>query len=265
MPFIPCKTNTMRNFLTTLILACTLSVQAQSVLKLKLELVETTPTEKVYNFITENFVGFIGWQFLLEFDGTKMKYKEIRNPIHPTQTSSNFNEPTPGQLRSVWLDYDLVPNDYPDSTVLFQLVFELLDPEGAPVCFQPSQDFFEFIVHDGPGSFFLSEIVISDDCYQGFSIFLEGTATENPSTPVVDSIKDVYLSSTGTLSFTSNLDQTLRLSLFDMNGKVLTSFDKKEYGVGRHTLKCKNVSPGMYLFKVTSGDGKDTAIKVLAY
>jgi hypothetical protein len=255
----------MRNFLTTLIFACTLSVQAQSVLKLKLELVETTSTEKVYNFITENFVGFIGWQFLLEYDGTKMKYKEIRNPIHPTQTSSNFNEPTPGQLKSVWLDYDLVPNDYPDSTVLFQLVFELLDSEGAPVCFQPSQDFFEFIVHDGPGSFFLSEIVISDDCYQGFSIFLEGTATETPSTPVVESIKDVFLSSTGTLAFTSTLDQELSLSLFDLTGKELFSSTKKEYSEGRHALNCIAVLPGIYVLKIATEDGANYVTKVFAY
>jgi hypothetical protein len=172
----------MRHLLLTLCLAFGSTLHAQEALKLKVDLVEITATEKVYNFITENFEGIIGWQFTMAFDGTKMSFKEIRNPIHPTQSSSIFYEPNPGELRSVWLDPDLEANDYPDSTILFQLVFDILEPEGAPLCFLESQDYFEFIMDEGSGAVSLVEILISDDCYQGFSIFLNTSATENAST-----------------------------------------------------------------------------------
>jgi len=239
-------------------------MHAQEPLKLRVELAELTATEKVYNFTTENMVGIIGWQFQMEFDGTKMKFKEIRNVIQPSQNTHNFNESAPGVLRSVWLDYDLQSDDFPDSTVLFQLVFETLDTDGAPLCFFESHEYFEFIKDQESGGFDLAEILISDDCYQGFSIFLNSTATENPATPVVLTIKDIFLSSTGTLSFTSLQEQELQFSLMDVNGKLITTIDHRTYSEGRNTLQCKIVVPGMYLVKVSAGDGVGKAIKVFA-
>ncbi len=237
------------------ILLLSSSLAAQEPLKLRVVFVETTATEKVYNFVAENFVGFVGWQFQMEFDGTKMRFKEVRYPIHPSQGSQNFNEPNPGELRYVWLDTDLESNDYLDATVLFQLVFDLLEPEGSPLCFRESQEYFEFIFDKGVGDFTLAEILISDDCYQGFSIFFENTATENPATLIVDPITDVFLSTTGMLSFTSSIDPTLSLSLFDAHGKVIASFASKEYAEGRHNLHSKNVTPGLYLLQAKTKEG----------
>jgi len=254
----------MRNVLFTLMLACAVYTQAQEPLKLKVELAELTATEKVYNFTTENMVGIIGWQFQMEFDGTKMKFKEIRNVVQPSQNTHNFNESAPGVLRSVWLDYDLQSDDFPDSTVLFQLVFETLDTDGAPLCFFESQQYFEFIKDQESGGFDLAEILISDDCYQGFSIFLSSTATENPATPEVLTIKDIFLSSTGTLSFTSLQEQELQFSLMDVNGKLITTIDHRPYHEGRNTVQCKSVLPGVYLVKVSAKEGAGSVTKVIA-
>lgn len=254
----------MRNILLSIVLICAASMQAQDPLKLKVEVVETTPTEKVYNFITINFVDIIGWQFQMDFDGTKMKFKEIRNPIHPSQTSNNFYEPTPGELRSVWIDTDLQPNSFPDSTVLFQLVFEVLEPEGTPLCFLESQEYFEFIMADS-SDFSLTEILISDDCNQGFSIFLNGSSTENTGVTTQTFLKDVFLSTFGNLSFTSTIDQQMQLSLFDLNGKLLVSFSEKEFATGRNTLQCKPITSGVYVVKAVTKDGQENAVKVFAY
>ena len=253
----------MRNFLITIILACSIAMQAQEPLKLKVELAEETSTERIYNFTTINMVGIIGWQFQMDFDGTKMKFKEIRNAVQTTQNSSNFHEPTPGNLRSVWLDYDLQADPIPDSVVLFQLVFEILDPEASSLCFRTSQEYFEFIL-DVTFGLTLAEFLISDDCYQGFSIFLESTATENPEVIEVLPVKDVFLSSTGTLSFTSVENQELQLSLLDINGKLISTIDHREYTEGRNTVQCKSVVPGMYLVKVRGEDGIGKVIKVFA-
>ncbi len=255
----------MKNTLTILFLAFMVSAQAQEALKLKVDLVEITATEKVYNFITDNFEGIIGWQFTMAYDGTKMSFKEIRNPVHPNQSSANFFEPMPGELRSVWLDPDLVANNFPDSTVMFQLVFDILEPEGAPLCFLESQDYFEFIVDEGSGSVSIVEILISDDCYQGFSIFLNTSAIDNPSTTSVQLISGVFLSANGILSFTSNTDQELNLDVLDINGKVLSSFNAQSFAQGRHTLECNTVTPGIYLLKASREDGTAQVLKVLAY
>lgn len=253
----------MKNLLPIFLIAFTYSLQSQDILKLKVEVVETTATEKVYNFITHNFVGFVGWQFQMEFDGTKMSYRETRNPLHPTQSTQNFHESEPGLLRSVWLDADLVSNDYPDSTVLFQLVFDLLAPEGSPLCFRESQEHFEFIL-DVEYNYELAEILISDDCYQGFSIFFETTSTAQDAVTADPLIKDVFLSTSGSLSFSSDLDQALSLSLLDVNGKVLTTLDSKEYGPGRHTVECNGVIPGVYLLQAIADDGREVVVKVSA-
>ena len=255
----------MKHYLLfTLVLACTLSMQAQNVLKLKVEAIESAPTEKVYNFTTINFVDIIGWQFRMNFDGTKMKFKEIRNAIHPSQTTNNFYEPIPGELRSVWIDTDLEANNFPDATVLFQLVFDVLAPEESPLCFEETQEYFEFIMIDST-DFNLTEILISDYCNQGFSIFLDGTSTENPVVSNESHLTDVFLSTTGTLSFTSTLDQELELSLYDMTGKPFISFKEKEYVAGRNTLQGTSIVPGVYILKVVAEDGKVSATKVVAY
>lgn len=254
----------MRHLLLAVFLTFGATIQAQEPLKLKVDLLEITATEKVYNFISENFVGVIGWQFMMDFDGTKMKFKEIRNAVNPAHTSGNFNEPNPGELRSVWIDTDLQSNDYPDTTVLFQLVFDLFEPEGSPLCFLESQEFFEFILDDDMLGFEFAELLISDDCYQGFSIILETTATENSTSPAIAMVQDVFLSTSGTLAFTSNQVQALGISVTDMSGKVISSFVKKEYAEGRHTLNCKAMIPGAYVLKVVAENGAESVVKVIA-
>lgn len=254
----------MKKVMSALLLICAISLHAQDELRLEVELAETTSTEKIYNFISENFVGLVGWQFSMDFDGTKMKFKEVRNSIDPMFSSNNFNEPNPGELRSVWLDIDLQSNDHPKRTILFQLVFTPLESEGTPLCFLETQANFEFILDTDLNNFEMAEIIISDDCYQGFSIFFETTSTEMPSIPAEPFIKDVSLSSAGTLSFSSMLDQVLNLSLYDMNGKEMVAFSGKKYPQGRNTLAYQGVIPGVYVLKATTVEGKRMVIKVVA-
>ncbi len=255
----------MKHFLLIAFLTLSISLQAQHTLRFGVELVEATATEKVYNFETEDFLNIVAWQFSMHFDGTRMRFKEIRNPILNYLSTNSFNEPTPGNLRSLWLDNDLDPDNYTEPTVLFQMVFELLTPENTPLCFDESQEYFEFVVEEGSGNFYLSELVIHDDCVAGLSIFLDGTATEDVTSPQVQHIKDVSLISSGTLSFTSASNQKLKLSLIDLNGKQLISFDEKEYASGRNTVQCKPVASGVYVLKAIAEDGKESATKVFAF
>jgi len=147
---------------------------------------------------------------------------------------------------------------------LFQMAFELLDPAATPLCFEETQENFEFIMADG-SNFTLTEILITDDCHQGFSIFLDGSSTENPVVSIESYLTDVFLSTTGTLSFTSTIDQELEISLYDLTGKPVISFNEKEYAAGRNTLQGKSILPGIYIMKVIAEDGKVSATKVFAY
>ncbi len=256
----------MKHLLLISFFALSVSLQAQHTLRFGVELVEATATEKVYNFETEDFLNIVAWQFSMHFDGTRMRFKEIRNPILNYLSTNSFNEPTPGNLRSLWLDNDLTPDNYTEPTVLFQMVFELLTPENTPLCFDESQEYFEFVVEEGSGNFYLSELVIHDDCVAGLSIFLDGaSATEDISLPQVQHITDVSLVSSGTLSFSSAIDQNLKLTLVDLNGKQLISFDEKEYATGRNSLSCKPIAQGVYVLKAIAEDGKESATKVFAF
>ncbi|HQW04056.1 MAG TPA: T9SS type A sorting domain-containing protein, partial [Saprospiraceae bacterium] len=123
---------------------------------------------------------------------------------------------------------------------------------------------FEFILDDDFVNFEFAELLISDDCYQGFSIILETTATENPTSPAVELVQDVFLTTNGTLAFTSNRDEALRISLTDMSGKVISSFAKKEYGEGRHTLNCNAMAPGAYVLRFIAEDDTECVVKVIA-
>lgn len=252
-----------RFLLASFIMAATL--QAQPVLKLNVDLAETTATEKIYNFAVDDFEGVIGWQFSMHYDGARIKYKEVRNSVLNYLSTGSFFEPTPGELRSVWLDNDLTPNNFPDPTVVFQLVFELLDTDSTPLCFEESEEYFEFIVDEGGGSFTLSEIVIHDDCNTGLSIFLDPSATDAPEATPVDLIRDAYLSTTGTLSFSATHDQELTISLFDLNGVELNAYNSKEYPAGRQSVLCRPLVPGLYVLKAKGGDGREQVMKVFAY
>jgi len=255
----------MKKLLPILFLAFSTAMQAQHVFTFGVELVEASATERVYNFEVEDFQNIIAWQFSMHFDGTKMRFKEIRNPVLNYLNTSSFNEPTPGNLRSVWLDSDLNPDNFDTPTVLFQIVFELLTPDSTPLCFDESQEYFEFVVEEGPGNFYLSQLVIHDDCVSGLSIFLDPNATAEVAPAIPSPIKDVFLLSTGALAFTATLDQDLQLSLYDLTGTQLINFEKKEYTNGRHTMQCRPITPGIYILKAVAADGKESAVKVFAY
>lgn len=235
---------------------------AQHTVQFGVKVAEVTDTEKVYNFIIEDFINIVGWQFYMHFDGTKMSFKEIRNPILPDLSSSSFNEPNPGELISVWLDFDQVPNNFPNDTVAFQIVFDIIEDEGTDLCFNSNQEFFEFVVDDEMGNFYLSELIIFDECNQGFSIFFETTATDDDQV-VEEIIADVYLNSTGTLAFTSNTGSPIQFAILGLDGRKVQHLGKVAVTEGRQSLQIKPLAPGIYLLQSVSEEGVIQTISVV--
>ena len=97
----------------------------------------------------------------------------------------------------------------------------------------------------------MDEIYIHDDCQLESLVIINPTATNDPVASAVRIIDDVYLTSSGTLSFTSLADLSFRISLFDLTGKPLVKFAESQYGEGRHTLECNAISTGIYILKAT--------------
>ena len=110
----------------------------------------------------------------------------------------------------------------------------------------------------------LAEIIISDDCNDGLSIFLNTTTTRDLSISSRDFIEDVYLSTTGLLSFSSPKDHIISLRLLDLNGKTITLFPQTLYTKGRHTMVGTSVASGLYILNAIAEDGSAVAIKVFA-
>ncbi|HZV69609.1 MAG TPA: T9SS type A sorting domain-containing protein [Saprospiraceae bacterium] len=255
----------MKNILLSVLVAIGTCLNAQHTVYFSLEPVELNTTEKIYNFIVSDFVDMVGWQFSMLFDGTKMRFKEIRNPILDDLTNHDFNEPHSGILLTAWIDRDLQSLDYIEPTVAFQLVFELLSPEGADVCLSETPLSYEFIVHDSPGHIFLSEVVINDDCHVSFPIQLNTTAVDDPASGGTELIDQVYLSTQGELSFTNTTEQNLSLQLFDILGRPVVNFGNVLYPSGRSTLDTgRKISDGLYILHMTNDHGKTFTSTIIA-
>ena len=255
----------MKNIILVIVILAVTNLKAQEVLYLTLQPVEKNATEKVYNFIVDDFKNMVGWQFSMLFDGTKMKFKEIRNPILDDMTNHEFNEASPGVLLTSWIDKDLHSNDYTDPTVVFQIVFELLQPEGSTVCMSESPLAYEFIRRDVPGQAYLTEVNISDDCHISLPLILNTTAVDNPTPSVFNSVQQANLSKEGELTFTNTADQTLAFQLYDLSGRLVQRMVEQPYTSGRQVIDLgRNIIEGMYILQVRSCDGRNTAISLLA-
>lgn len=232
---------------------------------MKVEIAEETATERVYDFILDDFIGVIGWQFQMEFDGAKMSFKEIRNSIQQGQHSGNFNESAPGELRTSWIDPDLSANNYTEPTVVFQMVFDLMDPDGSILCFKESNEAYEFILEEDNGVIVINEILISDDCRQDFSILFNNTATKENILKSDPLITQPNLAADGLLSFTASREFSITMSLVNINGGVVHDFGKLSLAPGRHSLQTSGVFPGMYLLNISTTSGIHQTFKVISH
>ena len=240
---------------TLLLIAFTLIVTriaAQETIYLTLEVAEITATEKIYNLIVDDFDNIVGWQYTMLFDGTEMRFKEIRNSVLEDLDSHDFNEPYPGVLLTAWIVTDLDPEDFSEPTVAFQIVFELFEPGGSGVCFSESPLEYEFIMQEVPGQAFLNEVIISDDCHIDFPIALNTTGTENSFGNTLPSLNNVHLSRNGESGFTLSEDLEMQVTLYDLSGKVVGSIPNQKFGNGTHNVNFGKSLEGVYLFQAVT-------------
>lgn len=255
----------MKNYLLSLLVGISFSTNAQQVVLLELEYVETTSTEKIYNFVVADFVDIVGWQFSMLFESSKMSFKEIRNPILDDMDSQCcFNESEPGVLRTVWLDRDFEVENYSKPTTLFQLVFELYDSEGSTLCLSELPLAYEFIIREGSGQTFLAGFLINDDCHDDFSIFLP-TGVEDPKHSNNSLMSSLHLTADGALSFTIEDDEVMRLEVYDVLGHLLTAGTETNFAKGRQVHQTGiTLINGVYVIKAVTKHGASSSHFVLS-
>lgn len=253
----------MKTLLLFVITFLAFSTQAQDTVRLNVPLASLTSTEKIYDFIVSDFENIVGFQFSMTFDDTKMHFREVRNIVLDHMTTNSFNDPLPGTLLSVWLDTDLEATDYNEPTTIFQLVFDVLDGEGSPLCFTNTPLDYEFIVEEAPGDFHLSHMVIDDDCQDGTAILLNTTATEDPAKTSPKIINHLYLNTHGILTFTSLTEELLRFNAFNPEGKIVATSKPIEVVKGTNEIALgKELLPGIYFINWKDSIGNTQSEKV---
>lgn len=255
----------MKKWCIILILTISKSVSAQDTAHIGLSLATLTSTEKVYNFYAWNYHYIIASQYSMIYDSAKMTYQGIRNSIVSGLGEGTFGHPLPGVITSLWLDLDLEAEDYADSVVLYQIAFDVIQPDGSSLCFSDTPLEYEFVSYHNDIDQALDELYIKDDCLPETLVIINPTATNDPAASAIHLIEHVSLSSSGTLAFTSVNGQSISLSLHDMTGKSITSFPEKSYAEGRHILSCSPVITGIYFLKALGANGSAQVMKVFAY
>lgn len=241
------NTAAMKPFLLTVVLLANLCIQAQPTAHLGLALAEVTATEKVYNVYVREYRGIIAHSYSMSFDEAKMTYQGIRNSIISSLNGSSFANPSAGVITSLWFEGSLVGEDYLDSTVLYQIVFNVVQPGGSNLCFSQTPLPFEFVDAESNS---LDEIIIHDDCFDSLLVII------NPSSVVAAVpgpkalIENIQVSGDGRFSFTSLQDQHLVFSLYDTQGRKLSTLTSTFYPKGRHQGDLrKALVPGAYLIQ----------------
>ena len=135
----------MKKWCFILCLIISKTVAGQDTAHIGLSLATLTPTEKVYNFYAWNYHYIIASQYSMLYDSTSMKYQGIRNSIVSGLGEGTFGHPLPGVITALWLDLDLQADDYADSTVLYQIAFDVLQPGGSSLCFSEMPLEYEFV------------------------------------------------------------------------------------------------------------------------
>ena len=246
------NTPTLKPILVFLGLLSGLYLQAQPTAHLVLSLSGFSGTEKVYNVYVSEYRDIIAHSYSMAFDANKMSYQGIRNSIIPSLTNASFGNPSPGVITSLWFEGSLTGGDYVDSTVLYQIVFNVIEPDGSTLCFSQDPLAFEFVDAESNS---LDQIIIHDDCFDSLVVIINPTSIVSAVPIPKASIENLHLSNDGQFTFTSLADQHLSFNLYDAQGQILAVLKSTYYSNGRNQGDFHQaIIPGPYLMQtITNG------------
>lgn len=239
--------SSMKPLLLAIILLASRGSVAQPIAHLGLIPAEISATEKVYNIYVSEYRGIIAHSYSLTFDDTRMTYQGIRNSIIPSLSNASFANPEPGVITSLWFEGSLSGEDYIDSTVLYQMVFNVIEPGGSNLCFSQTPLAFEFVDAESNS---LDEIIIHDDCFDSLLVVINPSSIAIPISAAKPNIENPHMTTDGQLSFTVLADQTLAFNLYDIQGHSVAQLKDLYYVKGRNLTDFgRQILPGAYLLE----------------
>lgn len=245
----------MQRYLVLASILFVAQLKAQQSAHFRLEEAELTATEKIYNFIADDYDHVLSFQYSLSFDQARMQFKEVRNPVIEGMNNSNFGTSYPGYLVTSWFDPDVDPADLPNPVAIYQLVFDVNEPGGSTLCFSTEPLEYELSLEQE----IITQIIIDDECNTGLVLHLNSTAVSDPVT-VEKMMNDISLSRDGVLDFTAAKSQWMELTLCDISGRAIVTVDEVMYTDGRHSVATdKLLQAGIYFLRVRNENGHVTA------
>jgi hypothetical protein len=252
----------MKKLFFLFLLAGSQWMTAQAVMHIGLTIAELTSTQKVYNVYVKNYDQILASQYSLSFDPQKMTFAGVRQSIPDGLGNSCFGTPFPGIATHAWIQTDLDPDSYIDSTVIYQLVFNVLQPGGSTLCFTNVPLDYEFVK---PDEELVEPFFIHDDCYSGDVLIDPSTGIHEPTISTAFQLQNISLSDRGEMTFNLKKPDQLRFTLYETNGKEIAGSNTKSYSTGRSTVNFGHaLNNEIYLIKVTGTSGLVQTIKAFA-
>ena len=241
----------MKSFILSLILLIPFSISAQELL-LKLHNPQVSGNQVTYDLSADNFREMIAMQYSLVYDTQVMTFVSVENIVVPFMSEGNFNTDEPGSIVNVWFDLNAEGVTFNNGTVLYQLVFEMVQDTFGTLCFSQEPIPSDFANTAGE----LMSFSIIDDCHaKPFQIIIHPAAIEDIAIAYGLTVNSII--NTDEILISTAQDREIKFSLLNLDGKQMMVFSGKIYSAGQHVLDVEyNIIPGVYFLVAEIGKQK---------
>jgi len=207
----------------------------------------------------DGFQSVQGFQFGLVWDETMLSFSGIEDGIFGVH---NKNSTTTGQLQMLVIVPNQTSGTLPDSTTLFTLVFNALAPVGSSTPLTLEQSLLPF------------QVIVEDCKLAGATMDNATVAIEEVSATVVQKATDFSIKIAPNpvksgqpifLETSSKTGRELSFQIWDVNGRMLRNWERAVQAGTTSFSLLPYLGRGLYLFKISDGNGEARAMKLVVY
>ena len=248
----------MKYLITLLVIISPLFTSAQELL-LKISNPQVSGGQVTHDVSADNFIDMVATQYVILYDTSMMSFITIENAVLPDWNDLSFYESEPGKITILWISFGVNGVTLANGTVMYQLLFEMVNDTFGNVCFSEDPRDTELVNLDGA----LPSFSIVDDCHtEPFQIILDPSSADDIAQTFGLDVNSMVRP--GEILFTSREDREIAFILFDINGKEITAFPAKDYSSGQHELKPQASIPAGICLLVAEIDDQKMIFKVFA-
>lgn len=223
------------------ILLLSLTIQSQGLL-LKITNPQVSGNQITYDVSVVNFDSITGMTYCMSYEQSKLSFNRIKNIIS-FMSIFDFSTESPNYICNKWIDATLESESLPDNTVLYQIVFNMLQGMDGDVCFSQEPFESEFLIGDFE---MLTSFYIIDDCYPDTSQVILNAIQVNK--PEDFGIHIQQISFSNQIQFTTDTEKSIEFNLVDIMGRQIDHFPKTHYSSGHNSIMLNKIpSKGIYI------------------